>query len=222
MKTLIASPPDTLTIDEKHLREYIILNVCGVIVTTNHKTDGIYLPAEDRRHHVSWSDRVKEDEHFAGDYWLDIYAYYKNGGSEAVAAYLMQRDISGFDAKAPPPKTAAFYAITDANRPSEEGELTDLLERMKSPKAFTLKALQDQLQFDKQWDLQVWLQDRKNRRVIPHRLEKCGYVPVRNPDREDGLWNYDGNRKMIYAKSSLSLGEQIDAAREMVARATGQ
>ena len=34
-------------------------NVCGVIITTNHKTDGIYLPADDRRHYVAWSDLTK-------------------------------------------------------------------------------------------------------------------------------------------------------------------
>jgi hypothetical protein len=40
----------------------------GVIITTNHKTDGIYLPADDRRHFVAWSTLVKEA--FAPDYWL--------------------------------------------------------------------------------------------------------------------------------------------------------
>jgi len=38
-----------------------VLNVCGVVITTNHKTDGIYLPADDRRHYVAWSDLAKED-----------------------------------------------------------------------------------------------------------------------------------------------------------------
>ena len=61
MKAYTAAPPDTLRVDEKHLREYAILNVCGVIITTNHKTDGIYLPADDRRHYVAWSDRTKDD-----------------------------------------------------------------------------------------------------------------------------------------------------------------
>ena len=34
----------------------------------------------------------------------------------------------------------------------------------------------------------VWITDRKNRRAIPHKMEQCGYVPVRHPDRKDGLW----------------------------------
>jgi hypothetical protein len=45
MKAFTAAPPDVLRIDEKHLRAYSIVNCCGVIVTTNHKTDGIFLPA---------------------------------------------------------------------------------------------------------------------------------------------------------------------------------
>jgi len=33
-----------------------------------------------------------------------------------------------------------------------------------------------------------WLRDRKNARKVPHRLEECGYVPVRNAGAKDGLW----------------------------------
>ena len=56
MKIYTASPPDTLRIDEKNLREYNIFNCCGVVIATNYKTDGIYLPSDDRRHYVAWSE----------------------------------------------------------------------------------------------------------------------------------------------------------------------
>ena len=73
-----------------------------------------------------------------------IYGYYDDGGDGSRSPpTLMQRDISAFDPKAPPPKTAAFWAIVDANRPSEEGELADVIDRMQNPKAFTLAALQE-------------------------------------------------------------------------------
>jgi hypothetical protein len=61
MKVLTASPPEVLRVDEKHLREYDVFNVCGVIITTNYKTNGIYLPSDDRRHFVAWSPAKKED-----------------------------------------------------------------------------------------------------------------------------------------------------------------
>ena len=57
MKAYIAAPPDVLRVDEKNLREHSVFNVCGVVMTTNHKTDGIYLPADDRRHFVAWSEK---------------------------------------------------------------------------------------------------------------------------------------------------------------------
>jgi len=56
LKAYTAAPPDVLRCDEKNLREHNIPNVCGVIITTNHKADGIYLPEDDRRHYVAWSD----------------------------------------------------------------------------------------------------------------------------------------------------------------------
>ena len=46
---------------EEPARAQHVLNCCGVIITTNHKADGIYLPADDRRHFVAWSELTKED-----------------------------------------------------------------------------------------------------------------------------------------------------------------
>ena len=53
VKDYIASPPDVLRVDEKHYREHAIMNCCGVIIGTNYKTTGIYLPSDDRRHFVA-------------------------------------------------------------------------------------------------------------------------------------------------------------------------
>jgi hypothetical protein len=135
LKAFTAAPPDVLRLDEKHIREYPILNCCGIIITTNYKTDGMYLPPDDRRHFVAWSDRTKDDERFQGSYWDDLWAYYADGGCQHVAAYLWNLDLSRFEAKAPPPKTPAFWAIVDANRPQEEAELADLLDSLGNPSA---------------------------------------------------------------------------------------
>jgi hypothetical protein len=40
-KTLMAAPPDVLSCNVKNIRRHYVVNVCGVIITTNHKTDGI-------------------------------------------------------------------------------------------------------------------------------------------------------------------------------------
>ena len=61
MKAILAAPPDVLRVDEKNLREHDVMNVCGVVITTNYKSNGVFLPADDRRHYVAWSDLTKGD-----------------------------------------------------------------------------------------------------------------------------------------------------------------
>ena len=139
MKTYLAAPPDVLRVDEKNLREHSVVNVCGVVMTTNHKTDGIYLPADDRRHFVAWSDATKDD--FTEAYWNDLWSWYEREGFGHVAAYLAGLDLSGFNPKAPPPKTPAFWAIVDANRAPEDAELADVLDELGRPDAVTLAML---------------------------------------------------------------------------------
>jgi Family of unknown function (DUF5906) len=209
MKIYTAAPPDVLRCNEKNLREYSVLNCCGVVITTNHKADGIYLPADDRRHYVAWSDLTKED--FEDSYWHDLWGWYDNGGDRHVAAYLAKVDISMFDPKAPPPKTAAFWDIVDANRAPEEGELADALELLGNPAATTLANIITAANAE----LGMWLRDRKNRRAIPHRLERCGYVPVRNDAAKDGLWKLQGSRSVIYARAELSLRDRLAAANDL-------
>jgi hypothetical protein len=42
-----------------------------------------------------------------------------------------------------------------------------------------------------------WLDDRRNRRAIPHRFEQCGYIPVRNDAADDGPWKISGKRQAV-------------------------
>jgi hypothetical protein len=211
MKAYTAAPPDVLRVDEKYLRANSILNVTGIILTTNHKSDGIYLPADDRRHFVAWSPRTKED--FPAGYWAGIYKWFADGGRGAVAHYLANLDLSGWDAKAPPPKTQAFWEIVDASRAPEDAEMADVLDKIGKPDAVTL----DRIMSKASVEFRDWLRDRRNRRKIPHRLEGCDYVPVRNPyDKRDGLWVAGGRRQTVYARKEMALRDQIVAVQALV------
>jgi hypothetical protein len=212
MKAVIAAPPDVLQVDEKNLREYYVPNLCGVVITSNHKTDGIYLPAEDRRHLVVWS--TLDQHNFDEGFWRKQYRWYANGGNEAVAQYLGSRDLSGFDPKAPPPKTAAFWEIVNANRAPEDVELADVLDALGRPDAVTLDSVAREASV-LQPAFAEWLRDRKNARRIPHRFEDCGYVVVRNPHDSEGRWKISGTRHTIYGKAGLTEHERIAAANKL-------
>jgi hypothetical protein len=209
MKSIMAAPPDVLRVDEKNLREYSVFNVCGVVMTTNHKTDGVYLPADDRRHYVTWSEAKKEE--FPETYWKSIWAWYEEGGYGHVAAYLAELDLSGFNPKATPPKTGAFWAIVDANRAPEDAELADVLDKLGRPDAVALDMLVKEADFD----FYTWLRDGKNRRNIPHRLEQCGYIPVRNDAADDGLFKINNRRQAVYARTGLSFRGRLEAVRKL-------
>jgi Family of unknown function (DUF5906) len=211
MKAYTAAPPDVLRVDEKNLREHHILNCTGIIYTTNHKQTGMFLPPDDRRHYVAWSDRVKED--FEPDYWKKLFGWYDSGGDRHVAAYLAQLDISAFDPKAPPPKTTAFWEIVDSNRAPEESELADVLDKVGNPDAVTLQDIVRNTPSDTSFHF--WLEDRRNRRTLPHRLEQCGYVAVRNGAAKDGLFKIKGARQTVYGKAELSVSDRLAAVTKL-------
>lgn len=232
-KTLIATPPDTFLIDEKNVKAYRTVNVAGVIFTTNHRTDGLFLPADDRRHYVAWSEAKADD--FPEGYWLGLYRWFESdgiGGSGAghVAAYLTARDLSWFDPKAPPPKTAAFWDIVAAGRSPEDADLADALDAIthdpdERPDAVTVQMVVDAANRNRSLrdaadgvdtDFARWLKDRRNSRQIPHRFESEGYVATRNPGRNDGLWVVGGKRQVVYAKRGLSIRDRIAAAQRML------
>jgi hypothetical protein len=206
MKAYTAAPPDVLRVDEKNLREHSIVNICGLIITTNYKAGGIYLPADDRRHFVVWSDLTKDD--FTERYWHQLYEWLEDGGHEIVARYLVNLDLSSFSPKAPPLKTPAFWEIVDASRVPEDADLADALDRLQRPAATTLAAIAERAEPT----FAEWLRDRRNNRRIPHRLEECGYVAVHNPAAKDRLWVLHGRRQTIYGRTNLHIKERTEAA----------
>lgn len=220
LKVIIAAPPDVLMIDEKRIGEYYIPNLCGVVITTNYKSNGIFLAADDRRHFVAWSERTKED--FSEAYWNEIWRWYDTGGADAIANYLATLDLSCFNPKSPPPKTEAFYEIVNTNRSSEDADLADLIDEIKADRkarygealgALTVgQLIHKAVEMKDRDDIAAWLRDRANRRRIPHRMEACGFVPVRNRDADDGLWRIHGKRQVIYARRDLDDRGKQDAA----------
>jgi hypothetical protein len=207
MKIYTAAPPEVLRCNEKHTRPYYVFNVLGLLVTTNHKSDGIYLPDEDRRTYVAWSERKKEE--FSDVYrsqlwhWLD-----SEDGNAHVAAYLQAYDLSGFDPYAPPPKTAAFYTIVAASTAPEDTELGDAIGLIAEEHRDAVTLL-DVVAVAPGLD---WLLERKSRRTLPHRFERCNYVSCHNPDREDGRWAISGKQQIIYVQTRMTLADQLAAA----------
>jgi hypothetical protein len=210
-KTYIATPPKSIPFNEKFQRLTYVFNVVGLVYTTNHRFDGLYLPANDRRHYVAWSELTKDA--FATDYWTTLWRWFDTGGNGHVAAYLRSLDLTGFDPKAPPPQTVAMWQIVNASAAPEANELADAIDelnkdRKDGSKLCTLRMI---IATTKGAAME-WLLDRKLRRALPHRMAEADYIPVRNPDAKDGLWLINGTRQVIYAPTEMSLPQQREAA----------
>ena len=229
IESILASPPETFRINRKHVQEYAGFNVVGVVITTNHQ-DALYLPEDDRRLLVANSP-CKTGE-FTSEFFDDFYRWYGDGGGTGhVVAFLRQYDLAQFKAYAAPPKTAGFWNMVAADQGMEHGEMLDAIDALgreardkaarergetvdanapfEKPEALTLGDLVSKASGAE------WMTDRKQSRSIPHRLRRCGYERVPNPDAEraSGMWRIKDKRTMIYARADLSPTERLEAAR---------
>jgi len=229
MKTILAAPPPMHWIQMKYIPNFYAPNCNNTIITTNHERDGLYLPPDDGRHYVASTEVRRED--FAEGFFEKYWAWQEAGGAADVVAYLRKYDLSRFNPKAPPKKTPAFWVMAGASMAPEVSEISDLLDRLGrletppatrkdgtpcGPAALTLAMLRVQANTSAD-DLGGWLRDRKNRRVIPHRLASCGYVQVLN-STQSGLWHINNQRQMIYARYDLKPTDRHAAAVELKKR----
>jgi hypothetical protein len=216
LKIYQAAPPDMVEVNEKFRRQYYVPNVLGIVMTTNHLSSGLYLPAEDRRHEVYWSERIAADVDADAmkplHDWMD-----SEVGIATTAHFLANLDLSGYSVKVPPPKTEAFWQMVHSHSAPENAELGDILERLSHPVAVTLDMIKEQADED----LRGWLGERKNARSVGHRIEECGYRRFVNPDAKDGSWKIKGKKRSVYSRSDATRAdvyamiEALNGAREM-------
>lgn len=205
-KTLIAAPPDVLRVDEKNKPENAVMNVVGVIFTTNHMVGGLYLPAEDRRHFVMWSGTTKATmEPFCRELW----AWYKTGGLENVATYLRTCDISDFDPKASPPQTEAWRTMVASSGNTDADDMADALDVLGRPALVGVPQLLKVM--PEGTEARSFLLNPGNRGKIPHRFSDCGYVKFPNSASKSGKWSIGGAKLVLYRRHDAQPPE-IDAA----------
>ena len=203
MKDMLATPPDTIRINEKYINEYYILNRAGMLIPTNYR-DALKLPPTDRRHYVAFSERRGEE--FPKEFWNEFWGWYETGGFAHVAALLYQHDLSNFDPKAEPRKTDAFRHMVTASRGAGYIELADAIDALGNPQALTineLMAVAPSLE---------WLRDLTKRVAIGHRIEDCEYVAIDNPAAKDSLWRINGRRQTIYVRLDVPTDQRLEVA----------
>ena len=121
LKPIIAAPPDTLTIERKGLHPYDMVNRLLVLAFTNDPVP-ITLPSQDRRWFCLWSYAPRMTKPAAAALWR---WYEKEGGFQAVARWLHDRDVSAFNPKAMPPWTDYRTRLIENGRSMAESYIVE-------------------------------------------------------------------------------------------------
>ena len=107
LKPLLCSPPETVSINSKNVKQYDIPNIQNWVMFTNHK-DALSIEDTDRRYWIH-ECRLKTPRPTA--YYAKLYDWYDAGGCEKVARWLTQLDLRAFNPMAAPPATQAKRAM---------------------------------------------------------------------------------------------------------------
>lgn len=204
-KVLIAGSPDVCEINPKYGQKYSVRMYCGVIITSNHLASGIYIPPDDRRYDVIEAATMAEmelsEESARRAYFSDLWEWFLAGGASHVAAYLHERDLSGFSASNGQRKTDAHKVVV-AGGMTADYWLDDILEDLGRP---------DFVRDD--WIIAKAVIDGAKEKDIRAKLQnsigRMDYAMYRNPANSKGRWRINEKSVVVFAKVGMPTGIDV-------------
>ncbi len=136
LKPLITDP--TLRIQEKFQPTYTMENRLNLLCFTNHR-DALRIEETDRRWFIVFSPAKAREP----DYYRRLFAHMDGDGPAHVAHWLMERDLSNFDAKGHAPATAAKEEMRELSMGEAEATLFSLYRDRAEPFDFDLVASEE-------------------------------------------------------------------------------
>lgn len=210
-KVLIAGSPDTCEINPKYGQKYSVRMYCGVIITSNHLASGIYIPPDDRRYDVIEAATMAEmgltQEDARRAYFGELWQWFLAGGSSHVAAYLHERDLSGFSAANGQRKTDA-HKIVVAGGMTADYWLDDILEELGRPELVREDWLITKAVANGEKEQDV-------RKKVQNVMGRLNYTPYKNPATAHGRWFVGKKSTTIYAISGTAIGKDISSILKM-------
>lgn len=177
LKALSVTPPNTIPLSEKYMKERHVMNVMRIFITTNNMT-AIYIPPNDRRFSILHSPLKKGWA--SAEYFTRLGRWYETGGTEAIAAWLARRDISKFQPKKQPDPTTGWQSIMTSWTNTDDA-IGTALDKLGNPDALFPKQLFETARFTDDED-EVRTLMRFPRKLV-HRMLQNGYfvLPLEPP-----------------------------------------
>lgn len=189
LKPFISSQKTLVQVNEKGLRQYFVPNYQNWVITTNYD-DAIMLDDDDRRF---WVHRALISEPPGGDYFTRYFKWLAAGGTEKIFGWLLSRDVTGFDAKARPPMTAAKRAMVEGAQPATVRRMREMLAEGGSHAHRTVMTANDLSRAD-EWDLPQSVMFRHAASALRHEGFKLAHRARLGRDGQRQLWvrNFPG------------------------------
>ena len=202
VKTLIAGSPDVVEINPKYGKKYYVRMHCGVVATTNHLDDGVYIPTDDRRFDVIECATLLEmglgkresPEH--KEYFKKLRGWFGDDPDVSpaaghIAAFLHERDLSEFNPYFPRTTAAKTRVIMSGHNDEWLGDILDQLDWPTGVRGDFIfrKAV---AAGEKETDV---------RRKLLHTIRRLGYVLFPNPNNEKRTWKIQGKHVTVYVKA---------------------
>jgi hypothetical protein len=164
---------------------------------------GIYIPPDDRRYDVIESATMVEmgiqDEMVRRQYFSDLWDWFLEGGGSHIAAFLHERDISGFSASNGQRKTEAHKTVVAGGMTGDHW-LIEILDSMGMPEFVR-----------EDWILTRAVangeKDEKVKGKIMNTMGRQDYHMYYNPAYKHGRWSIGGKMVIVYAKSGTPVGK---------------
>lgn len=208
-KVLIAGSPDVCQINPKYGQKYSVRMYCGVIITTNHLASGIYIPPDDRRYDVIEAATMDEmgllDENVRREYFIDLWEWFLAGGSSHIAAYLHERDLSGFSASNGQRKTDAHRTVVAGGMTGDQW-LDDILDELGDPVGVRADWIITKAVAAGEKDADV-------KRKLGNAIGRVGYTLFKNKAIKDGRWKINGKKVTVYVKQGTP--ESYDPTKQL-------
>jgi hypothetical protein len=209
LKPMIVAPPDTLPLNDKYQKLRYVINVLRVFITTNDWM-AMFIPPEDRRMFIMHSSLPQRWHETEGDprYFERLFEWFEAGGSKAVGAWLAARDLSTFNPKAQVERTAGWEAVATSWGEPDDAimQALDILE--KPPIVFGSELLG--VSFDGAEEVAAML---KSPRKISHRMQRAGYVAIKNPVGE--RWKFTNGEQKIRSRYAFVKAEMAGGAEQV-------
>lgn len=223
IKPLLAAPPEVLAYRLLYQNTTYVRNVCRVFLTTNDMLT-MYIPSEDRRLFVMGSrlPDPKENKVFPENYFKKLWDDLLAGGSDAVVNWLLERDVSHFEAGTPPPMTAAKLEIINSAKAVRTSPMNELMESYYEqfhfwPKVIFSKDLHDLVNHSNLFDDAEQMKKAVNAKNAHFKMDEYGYTAVRPKDFGMGASKFKNGSyecRVAYVRKEIPLEERGAVLRE--------